>query len=160
VKKGTIGRADVDVDASPAALYDLVSDVTRMGEWSPECRRCVWLDGATGPAVDARFKGSNQRGVFRWSTKPRVVVADAGREFAFVTTYLGSDMTKWTYRFEAAPNGARVTESFEMMRDMPLIFRVTDRLMGVKDRKADLEAGMGETLRHFKAAAEHGAGSA
>jgi hypothetical protein len=69
-------------------------------------------------------------------------------------------MTKWTYRFEERPPGATVTESFEMMRDMPLIFRVTDRLMGVKDRKADLEAGMGETLRRFKAAAEHDAGSA
>ena len=96
--------------------------------------------------------------MFRWSTKPRVVVADSGREFAFVTTYLGSDMTKWTYRFEPAPNGARVTESFEMMRDMPWVFRVTDRLMGVKDRKADLEAGMGETLRRFKAVGRAGHG--
>jgi len=154
VDKGTLGRAQTDINAPANVLYDLVSDVSRMGEWSPECRRCVWIDGATGPAVGARFKGSNRRGLFRWSTKPRVVVADAGREFAFVTTYLGSDMTKWTYHFESAPSGATVTESFEMMRDMPFVFRVTDRLMGVKDRKADLEAGMRETLSRFKAAAE------
>ena len=159
MNKGTLGSAQADIDAPPAVLYDLVSDVSRMGEWSPECRRCVWIDGATGPAVGARFKGSNRRGVFRWSTKPRVVVADPGREFAFATTYLGSDMTKWTYRFETGANGATVTESFEMLRDMPWVFRVGDRLMGVTDRKADLEAGMQETLRRFKAAAETGTGS-
>ena len=56
----------------------MVSDVTRMGEWSPETIRCTWIDGATGPAVGARFKGTNRRGIFRWSTKPEIVVADRG----------------------------------------------------------------------------------
>jgi hypothetical protein len=154
VKTGTQGQASTEVDASPAALYDVVSDVRRMGEWSPECRRCEWIGGATGPAVGARFKGSNRRGMARWSTKPRVVVADPGREFAFVTGHLGRDMTRWSYRFESTPGGTNVTESFEMLRDMPWYFRLADRLlMGVKDRKADLETNMGETLRRLKAAA-------
>jgi hypothetical protein len=156
VKAGTHGQASTDVDASPTALYDVVSDVRRMGEWSPECRRCEWIGGATGPAVGARFKGTNQRGVARWSTKPRVVVADPGREFAFVTGHLGRDMTKWSYRFEPASEHTHVTESFEMLRDMPWYFRLADRLlMGVKDRKADLETNMQETLRRLKAATEN-----
>jgi hypothetical protein len=151
VKAGTHAQASIDVDASPTALYDVVSDVRRMGEWSPECRRCEWIGGATGPAVGARFKGSNQRGLARWSTKPRVVVADPGREFAFVTGHLGRDMTKWSYRFEPASEHTNVTESFEMLRDMPWYFRLADRLlMGVKDRKADLETNMQETLRRLK----------
>jgi hypothetical protein len=155
VKKGTLGLASVEVDATPTALYDVVSDIRRMGEWSPECRRCVWIDGATRPVVGARFKGSNRRGMVRWSTKPRVVVADPGLEFAFVTTHLGRDATRWSYRFEPTSGRTNVTESFEMLRDMAWYLRFADRwLMGVRDRKADLETNMSETLGRLKAAIE------
>jgi Polyketide cyclase / dehydrase and lipid transport len=161
VKAGAQGHASIDVDVPPAALYEIVADVTRMGEWSPECRRCEWIGGATGPTVGARFKGSNRRGIARWSTKPRVVVADPGREFAFVTAHLGRDITRWSYRFESTPRSTRTTETFEMLRDMPWYFRLVDLvLMGVKDRKADLEANMTETLERLKAAAEDHAGHA
>jgi len=155
VKAGTRGEASTEVRASPSELYDAVSDVRRMGEWSPECRRCEWIDGAVGPAVGARFKGSNRRGIIRWSTTPRVLVANAGQEFAFVTGHRGRDMTKWTYRFEPVVNGTTVTESFEMLRDMPWYYRFADRyLMGVKDRTADLVANMGATLERLKTATE------
>jgi hypothetical protein len=121
----------------------------------PECRRCEWIGGANGPAIGARFKGTNQHGVARWSTKPRVVTADEGREFAFVVGHLWRDMTKWTYRFEPQGDGTTVTESFEMLADLPWYFLLSDRvLMGVKDRKSDLEANMRETLRRLKSAAE------
>jgi Polyketide cyclase / dehydrase and lipid transport len=155
VKAGTQGQASVYADAAPTVLYDMVSDVARMGEWSPECRYCEWIGGATGPAVGARFKGSNRRGLARWSTKPRVVAAQPGREFAFVIGHLGRDMTRWSYRFEPTSGGTTVTESFEMVRDLPWYFRLFDRLlMRVADRKTDLETNMGETLRRLKAAAE------
>ena len=137
-------------------VYDLVSDVRRMGEWSPECHTCQWIGSATGPTVAARFKGSNRRGLARWSTKPRVIAADLGRVFAFVTGHLGRDMTRWTYRFAPSGSGTKVTESFEMLRDMPWYFRLADRpLMGAQDRKADLEANVSETLRRLKTVAEN-----
>jgi hypothetical protein len=121
-----------------------------MGEWSPETVRCVWLDGASGPAVGARFKGSNKRGLARWSTKPCVVTADPGREFAFVV----DDLTKWSYRFEPDGDGCRLVESFEMLEDLPLKFRIADRAMGIRDRPADLERAMGATLECIKRAVE------
>jgi hypothetical protein len=153
--KGTIGKVSTTIGVAPEVLYDLVSDVRRMGEWSPECQRCEWIDGATGPAVGARFKGSNAHGRARWSTKPKVVTADPGREFAFVTAHLGRDMTKWSYQFEPASDGSVVTESFEMLTAMPWYFSVVDRyLMGVKDRHADLEKNMTETLQRLKSVAE------
>ena len=156
MKAGTRRQASTEVRASPSQLYDAVSDVRRMGEWSPECQRCEWIDGAVGPAVGARFKGSNRRGVVRWSTTPRVVVADIGREFAFVTGHRGRDMTKWTYRFDPVVYGTTVTESFEMLRDMPWYYRFADRyLMGVKDRTADLVSNMEATLQRLKTATEH-----
>ena len=155
MKQGTQRQVSTIVHASPMAVYDLVSDVRRMGEWSPECRQCTWIDGATGPVVGARFKGSNRHGLARWSTKPRVVAAVPGEEFAFVTGHLGHDMTRWTYRFERTSDSTNVTESFEMLRPMPWYFRVADRfLMGVRDREADLTTNMSETLRRLKAATE------
>ncbi len=104
MKAGTRGEVTEHIDAAPEKIYELVSDVRRMGEWSPECMRGEWLDGATGPAAGARFKGSNKRGPFRWSTKPKVVTAD-GHEFAFVVTHRGRDMTKWSYQFAPAARG-------------------------------------------------------
>jgi hypothetical protein len=161
LKAGTQGQASAEVQASPAVLYGAVSDVRRMGEWSPECRRCAWVGGATGPTVGARFKGTNRRGLVRWSTTPRVIVADPGREFTFVTGHRGRDLTRWSYRFDPVAHGAtKVTESFEMLEDMPWQFRLADRfLMGVQDRKADLVTSMGETLQRLKMVIEHDDGA-
>ncbi len=53
-------EVSIDIAAPPGAVYDLVADVTNMGRWSPETYRCEWLDGCTGPRVDARFKGWNK----------------------------------------------------------------------------------------------------
>ena len=155
VDKGTTGRAEITIAADPNRVYEVVSDVTRMGEWSPECVEGRWLDGATGPVVGARFQGRNKHGRARWSNKPFVTAAERGREFSFVVRHLGRDMTKWTYRFEPASEGTRVVESFEMLNSLPFCYRLTDRfVMGVKDRKADLEANMRRTLESVKGAIE------
>src|SRR5207302_7853529 len=98
----------VVIDASPEAVYDLVAELTRMGEWSPECARVAWVDGATGPAVGARFVGHNRGGPFklmRWSRGGHVPVADQAREFAFATEEGGREGTVWSYRIEASEAG-------------------------------------------------------
>ena len=151
MQRGTTGTAQVHIEAAPDTVYRVVSDVTRMGEWSPETTKCRWLDGATDAAVGARFKGSNKRGFVTWSTRPTVVVADPGSEFAFD---VATD-TRWTYRFEVEGNGTRLTESFEMLRDIRWYYAFAERwLMQVKDRKADLERGMTETLQRIKQVVE------
>ena len=153
MKQGTTADATVHIAATPDAVYRVVTDVTRMGEWSPETRKCEWLDGATGPAVGARFKGSNKRGLLSWSTKPKVVVADPGKEFAFE---IETDV-RWTYRFAADDGGTQVTESFEMLRDLRWYYALVERwVMRVDDRRADLERGMAETLQRLKQVIEAG----
>jgi uncharacterized protein YndB with AHSA1/START domain len=158
MKRGTTGAAMMHVNAPPELVYELVSDVTRMGEWSPETVRCRWLRGATGPAVGARFKGTNRRGFTRWSTKSRVLAAEPGREFAFVASVLlfRREMTKWRYQFEpAVDGGTNVTESFEMVDDVPRYISFVERsLMNIQDRRADLEVGMQHTLERVKGVAE------
>jgi hypothetical protein len=155
MQKGTVGEARIHVDVSAEALYDLVSDVTRMGEWSPETVRCEWLDGASGPAPGVRFKGTNKRGVARWSTKPEIIEAERGRRFSFVTHSAGPS-TKWTYRFEpAATGGTELVESFEMLDDPSKLMTFVERkVMRIPDRKADLEQGMQRTLERIKAVAD------
>jgi len=151
MKKGDRAEAHVQVDARPEVVYRVVSDVTRMGEWSPETIKCEWIEGAQGPVVGARFKGTNKRGLVKWSTKPTVVVADPGREFAFD---VGTD-TRWTYRFEPAGTGTTLTESFEMLRDLRWYYAFFERwLMRVADRRADLERGMATTLERIKRVVE------
>jgi hypothetical protein len=153
MKRGTRAEVSLYIEASPMQLYDLVSDVRRMGEWSPECRSCAWTGGASGPVADARFTGTNRRGLVRWRTKLQVVTARQGDEFAFVK--LGHDQTKWTYRFEPRGGGTIVTESFELQHDLPWhIAFIERRVIGIKDRRADLESGMRTTLQRLKRAAE------
>ena len=146
------------VNAPPEKVYELVSDVSRMGQWSPETVRARWIGGATGPAVGARFRGTNRRGLAVWVTTPKVVAAEPGREFAFVVpmVLVGRELTKWTYRFEpAAGGGTTVTESFETVNDIPRYITFMYRaLMRINSREADLGAGMQRTLERIKAAAE------
>ena len=52
------------ISASPERIYDLVSDLPRMGEWSPECERVEWTGGTTVAAEGARFVGHNRGGPF------------------------------------------------------------------------------------------------
>ena len=66
MRRATSGQVSIHIDAPPEHVYDLVTDVTRMGEWSPETHRCRWVEG-DGPAVGARFKGDNRRGRARWA---------------------------------------------------------------------------------------------
>ena len=71
----------IDIDASPQTVYGLISDITRMGEWSPECVRCSWAKGATGPAIGARFKAKNKGGRGpAWYNTPKVTAAEPGRD--------------------------------------------------------------------------------
>jgi hypothetical protein len=157
VNKGTTRQVQYRVDASPEVVYDLVTDVTRMGEWSPECVGCEWIDGADGPVPGARFRGRNPHRRARWSTKPRVVTANRPQEFTFdAGDASGRDLTVWTYRIAAAESGTEVTESFALLRDIPWYVQFRRRsFMGVTDRKADLEANMRRTLLQLKVVAEY-----
>ncbi len=157
MKRVTTIEVHEHIGASREAIYELVTDVTRMGEWSPECFRAEWLDGTGEAAVGAHFRGWNRHGFLRWSTKPRIVTADHGREFAFIAPDVrGRDNARWTYHFEdATPGGTDVTERFELLQDAGSLISLVYRcFMGVTDRKADLQANMRNTLAALKEAAE------
>lgn len=106
------GSASVIIARPPAEVFDAISDVTRMGEWSPENTGARWVDGATGPALGARFEGDNEAKLGpitlkRWTTTSEVTAYEPGALFEFVA----EGYTTWRYEFETAGEGTRVTES-------------------------------------------------
>ncbi|MCG7630918.1 SRPBCC family protein [Gordonia McavH-238-E] len=139
------------IDATPEELYDIVADVTRTPELSAEIAHVEWLDGATGPAVGARFRARNSAGRGPdWHNEPVVTVADRGREFTFERTEKIAGTLRWRYRFEPEAGGTRVTESYEVTRPLSLLgWFVIGPLYGLPDRKSDLRAGMIDTLERL-----------
>src|SRR5271168_3937922 len=116
------GSVTVHMAASAERVWELVSDVTRVGEFSPETFEAQWLGAASGPAAGARFRGHvrrNGRGPVYW-TVCTVVTCEPGREFAFtVAGPGGATVNTWRYQLAPSPAGTAVTESFELP-DTPL----------------------------------------
>jgi hypothetical protein len=143
------------IAADPAALYDLVADVTRMPEYSPETIKVTWTGKHTGPEVGATFKGVNKLGKLTWSTKPVITEADPGHRFSFKVP--GAAGPTWTYAFEPVAGGTRVTESVEQAKQSPALIRFMQRRAGVTDRSANLRSAMTTTLDRLAAVATGGA---
>ena len=146
-------EATLHIEAPADRIYEIVTDIAQMGRLSPECTGGRWLDEATGPAVGARFKGSNKRGWARWSTTNEVVAADPGKVFSFETQ---QSAARWTYTLEPEGTGTLVTESRELFKKRPTVAVVfTKLLLGGEDgHDEELRAGMQQTLERLKAIAE------
>jgi len=143
----------VHVDAPPEQVWALVSDVTNTGRFSPETFEAEWLDGATSPAIGARFRGHvkrNGRGPTYWTTCT-VTASEPGREFTFVVGTPEKHPMTWSYRFEPAGDGTDVTESYQLGDQAPL--RLYWKLFG-KARGRTNARNMQATLERIKAAAE------
>jgi uncharacterized protein YndB with AHSA1/START domain len=147
------GSVTVHMAAPPEKIWELISDVTKIGRYSPETFEAEWLDGAGGPAVGARFRGHvkrNGRPPTYWTTCT-VVACERGREFAFGVGPPGKALNTWRYRLEPAGDGTDVTESFELRRTLPL--RIYWALLGWARGRTNRE-GMRTTLERIKAEVE------
>jgi hypothetical protein len=141
------------MSASPEKVWALVSDVTRIGEFSPETFEAEWLDGATGPAVGAKFRGHvkrNGRGPVYW-TECRVVACDEPKVFRFAVENKGKTINTWGYELAAANGGTAVTESFELAPALPI--KIYWALFGWARSKTN-DKGMRQTLERIKAVVE------
>jgi len=150
------GQVSTFIDAPPERVWHLISDITRMGEWSPVCRRCEWLDGAAGPEVGARFRGHNRQGPMMWSTVCEVTASEPGNVFefrvidgTFAFGHRGKEMTRWRYDFEADGTGTRVSESYNIVAFPPMLRPGSFFL-----KRQDREGGMRTTLERIRVAAE------
>jgi uncharacterized protein YndB with AHSA1/START domain len=142
-----------EIAASPEAVWAMVSDVTRMGEWSPENTGGTWIGGATGPTPGARFKGRNRAGVRRWSTVCTITDATPGEDFVFEVAAGPLKVARWAYHFVPTETGCTVTETWTDQRG-GLIRTLAGPLTGVSDRASHNRSTMEATLERLAAAAE------
>ena len=143
------------IQAPPELLYDMVSDVPRTPEWSPEVISCRWLDGAAGAAPGARFSAACCGRWAAWSNKPVVETAERGQEFAFTRTEPGGGTIRWFYRFEPGPGGTTAELGYQVLKPVPVFLHLTLRaLFGVRDLRADLHQNMATSLQKLAVIAE------
>lgn len=146
----------VDVEASAAEVWRVVADVTRTPEWSPVCHRCEWIDGAAGPAVGARFRGSNKLNGARWSRDCVVTAAEPGVVFAFSTELKGEESTRWRYQLEPTESGTRVSEAYQVV-SVPRWVRALRLLPGAMAKtERDTQRNIETSLERLKAIVEAG----
>jgi hypothetical protein len=149
----TQDQVDLEIEADAGLLYEMVSNLPRIGEWSPECEQVDWEGEVTLPVVGTTFVGHNAVGPgrrIRYSRHGEVLAAEPGKEFTFITDEGGRPSTLWRYRFEPTANGTRVTEGYEV-RWIPTWARIIDVPL---NRHKDLLKNMRTTLERLKVAAE------
>lgn len=157
LRVGKSAEASTVVVASVEAVWALVSDVTRTGEWSVECRGAEWLDGASGPAKGARFRGRNRRNATRWSRVCEVLEVRAPQYLAWRTlpTRLLPDSTRWEFELASAGDGTRLTERMQVLQIPGLYDRLFAAMLPAhRDRTADLEADLARIKTRLEAHAD------
>ena len=143
----------VHMDAPPSKVWELVSDVTQIGRFSPETFEAEWLDGATGPAVGARFRGHvrrNEKGPVYWTTCT-VTECVPEKSFYFGVGKPAAPLNTWGYELEPSGGGTDVTESFALKEVLPL--RIYWALFGWARGRRNRN-DMRRTLERIKAVVE------
>jgi hypothetical protein len=143
----------VAMNAPAGQIWELVADVRNTGKFSPETFEAEWLDGATGPALGATFRGHvkrNEIGPVYWTTC-RVTACEPGREFGFEVLLGDRAVNNWHYRFSPTDDGTDVTESFRMNEGL---FTTLFGLFGGQLRRRRNIRDMRKTLERIKAVVE------
>src|SRR3954451_1548265 len=144
----------VPVEASAAVLYDLVCHITRTDVRSPVCRSCWWDDEAESGRVGAWFTGRNELPHRTWETRSQVVVAERGREFAWV---VGGSYVRWGFTLATVGTGTILTESWEFLPGGIAMFedKFGDQAHAeIADRTQQALDGIPKTLAALKRIAE------
>ena len=143
----------VAMNAPAERIWGLVADVRNTGRFSPETFEAEWLNGATGPALGAKFRGHvrrNEIGPVYWTTC-RVTACEPGREFGFEVVLGDRAVHHWHYRFTPTDQGTDVTESFRMNEGL---FTSLFGLFGGQLRRRRNVRDMRKTLERIKAVVE------
>ncbi|MFI2644896.1 SRPBCC family protein [Streptomyces sp. NPDC018610] len=165
---------EVRVAADPARVWEIVADVEAMTRWSPELVRVQWCDGATGPAVGARYTGHNQHPVNgEWRTVSEFTecvpartltwcVLDPDGRYGKASDDLADRMATWSFSLSPGPEGGTVLRQSATIGPgrsglSAFIERAPEREEAIVAFRLDeLGKGMEATLGGIKEAAEGG----
>ncbi|WLP92346.1 SRPBCC family protein [Gordonia sp. NB41Y] len=144
-------EASIDIDATPAQVWSVISDLKRMGEWSPQCKKMI----IRGPiTLGTKTININQRGPLVWPTTSKVVRFTPNEEIGF---RVAENRTVWSYTITPTDSGVTVTERREVPggSTTKISALLVDKMMGgTENFEAELKLGMAETLDKIKKAAE------
>ncbi|MCI2418170.1 SRPBCC family protein [Saccharopolyspora sp. K220] len=148
------------VDAAPRRVWELVSDVDLMPSLSAELQSIEWVDGATCPALGARFVGrSTHEALGEWSTTSCVVEFEPPRVFAWEVQGFDAPSARWRFTVESADGGTWLQEWMRMGPGRSGLSLAIDR-MPEKEQKIvfvrmrEFERNMTATVEAIKELAE------
>lgn len=147
-------RESIEVTAPAEELYDLVSDVTRTGDWSPICTACWWDDPEQAGQVGAWFTGHNELPGHTWETRSQVVAARRGSEFAWV---VGDGFVRWGFEMAAVEGGTELTETWAFLPSGLTMFHERHGARAeaeIAARTEQAHTGIPQTLAAIKRIAE------
>lgn len=141
----------IDINASPEAVWSIISDLRRMGEWSPQARRMIVRGGPVH--LGTKTFNINHKGLLHWTTTSVVTAFDPGKYLAF---HVPVNRTTWSYRIEPTDTGVRLIERRDVPNGTSFISRalIVAFMGGNEQFETDLRAGMDQTLARVKAEAE------
>lgn len=142
--------ASLEVAAPLERVWDVVSDVTRMPEWSPELRWLYAVGGAR-PRLGTILVGLNQRGYAVWPTTSKVVRLEPGRVVAWKTRQSGAT---WTYELEPSDTGTRLSGRRDLPRYTLGTTLFAPLIGGAGGHDHELADGIRATLERMRATIE------
>ncbi|MDO4908612.1 MAG: SRPBCC family protein [Corynebacterium sp.] len=147
-------KQSIDINIAPEALYDMVSDVTRTGEWSPVVQSASLKGGEKVAVVGSIILGHNVNPSRIWDTESVVTVADRPREF---TWEVSGGVARWGYTIEPNGEGSTLTEHWQLTEYGVEFFKKKwgDQWEAqLEDRRQAALAGIPATLKAIKEIAE------
>lgn len=144
--------ASIDISASPAQVWALVGDLSRMGEISPQCKK-MFIRGGGPVEVGTRTINLNRQGWKWWPTRSKVVSYEPERKLAL---RIAENSTIWTYELEPIDGGTRLTESRTTPHGVTDLSNFLSRhvLGGTTEFEDELQRGIETTLARIKAIVE------
>lgn len=111
-------QVEATVDATPEQVWEVLADVTRVGEWSHECHTAAWLSDPGSAEVGAQFAGTNRNGPMRWRRTCTITEVQPARRLAYRTSGgLPPDSTEWRFDLEpTSSGGTRIRQSFTILK--------------------------------------------
>lgn len=144
-------EASIDIEASPEAVWAVISDPRAMVRLSPQVIQVVVLGGEV--RVGTECLSVNKRGLLVWPMRSQVTTFEPAREYAF---RMKDNWARWSYTLTPTETGTHVVERRELPEGLAKVSGalIDVALGGQESFSQELREGMAATLAALKAECE------